>query len=75
MDITNNISTRKLNNCGIISGHCTVINSEEGMKHANYDICVTVTMDSIKTKKEQIQRSSKINRVCDIVHQKRLKSV
>ena len=50
MDSRKKISTRKLNNCGIITGHCRVINSEEIMKRAKDDLCLTANKESIKAK-------------------------
>ena len=50
MDSRRNISTRNLINCGIITGHCRVINSEEIMKRAKDDLCLTSNKESIKAK-------------------------
>ena len=50
MDSRRNISTRNLINCGIITGHCRVIDSEEIMKRAKDDLCLTANKESIKAK-------------------------
>ena len=58
MDIRKNISTRNLNNCGIMNGHCIVINSEEGMKRSKDNLCINATIEYIKAK-ELKQAASK----------------
>ena len=50
MDSRRNISTRNLINCGIITGHCRVINSGEVMKRVKDDLYPTATMESSKAK-------------------------
>ena len=57
MYITKKMSTRKLNNCGIITGHCKVINYEEGTKRANNYLYLTTTVDYIKSKEQKLAYS------------------
>ena len=58
MYITKKISTRKLNSCGIITGHCKVINYEEGTKRANNYLYLTTTVDYIKSKEQKLAYSN-----------------
>eukprot|EP00978_Attheya_sp_CCMP212_P000306 scaffold593_cov31-Attheya_sp.AAC.1 len=59
MDSSKKMSTRKLNSCGIMTGHCMVINSEEGMKRAKDDLLLTATMESIKANEQKRADSKK----------------
>ena len=59
MERRNKMSTRKLNNCGIMTRHCIVINSEELRKRAKDDLCLTDTIESIKGKEIKQSASNK----------------
>ena len=63
MDSRKKMSKRKLNNCSIMTGHCRVINSEEGTKRKTDDLCLTATMDSIKAK--ELKQSASNNQEND----------
>ena len=59
MERRKNMSMIKLNDYDIMIGHCRYIKSEEGMRRAKDDLCLTSTMESIKAKELKRPASKK----------------